>query len=295
RSMIELDGLTKYYGDTRGIEDVDLKVDKGEIFGFLGPNGAGKTTTIRLLLDLLRPTEGKAFINGYDCNRESGKVKEEVEYLPGNFTPYNFLTGREYIEFMGEFYDEDKVNKGLEMAELLELDISRKTSEYSTGMKQKLGIIQSLMANTPLNIMDEPTSGLDPMIQQKFYSLLEGEKQAGDTVFLSSHILPVVERVCDRVGIIRDGRLVEVNSVENLKTKRFKIVEVAYETIPEDEFFDREGLNVVDYSEKAIKLRISSNLEENLHHLTSHPLVDFVAYDPPLEEVFLSYYGNDNQ
>ncbi|MFW6006049.1 MAG: ABC transporter ATP-binding protein [Candidatus Bipolaricaulota bacterium] len=292
--MIELKRLTKYYGETRGIEDVDLKVEKGEIFGFLGPNGAGKTTTIRLLLDLLRPTEGSAFINGYDCNRESNKVKEEVEYLPGNFTPYSFLTGKEYIEFMGKFYDQDKVQKGLEMAEFLELDITRKTSEYSAGMKQKLGIIQSLMADTPLNIMDEPTSGLDPMIQQKFYRLLREEKNSGDTVFLSSHILPEVERICDRVGIIRDGFLIEVNSVENLKSKRFKIVEVTYESAPKDGFFDREGLEVVEREETKTKLRISSNLEENLHHLTSVPLVDFDAYDPPLEEVFLSYYGYDN-
>jgi ABC-2 type transport system ATP-binding protein len=292
--MIELNGLTKYYGETRGIEDVDLKVNKGEIFGFLGPNGAGKTTTIRLLLDLLRPTEGRAFINGYDCNRESNKVKEEVEYLPGNFTPYSFLTGKEYIEFMGEFYDRDKVRKGLEMADFLELDITRKTSEYSTGMKQKLGIIQSLMADTPLNIMDEPTSGLDPMIQQKFYKLLRDEKNSGDTVFLSSHILPEVERICDRVGIIRDGFLVEVNSVENLKSKRFKIVEVTYESVPEEGFFAREGLELIESEEAKVKLRISSNLNENLHHLTSSPLVDFDAYDPPLEEVFLSYYGDDN-
>jgi len=293
--MIELKGLTKYYGETRGIEDVDLKVNKGEIFGFLGPNGAGKTTAIRLLLDLLRPTKGRAFINGYDCHRESNKVKEEVEYLPGNFTPYSFLTGKEYIEFMGEFYDRGKVQRGLEMADFLELDISRKTSEYSTGMKQKLGIIQSLMADTPLNIMDEPTSGLDPMIQQKFYKLLREEKNSGDTVFLSSHILPEVERICDRVGIIRDGFLVEVNSVENLKSKRFKIVEVSYESVPEGGFFDREGLEILESEETKVKLRITSNLDENLHHLTSSPLVDFDAYDPPLEEVFLSYYGDDNR
>ncbi|MFP4589369.1 MAG: ABC transporter ATP-binding protein [Candidatus Acetothermia bacterium] len=292
--MIELKGLTKYYGDTRGIEDVDLKVSKGEIFGFLGPNGAGKTTTIRLLLDLLRPTEGRAFINGYDCNRESGKVKEEVEYLPGNFRPYSFLTGQEYIKFMGEFYDEDKVNKGLEIADFLELDISRKTSEYSSGMKQKLGIVQTLLAEAPLNIMDEPTSGLDPMIQQKFYKLLEDEKNSGDTIFLSSHILPEVERICDRVGIIKEGKLVEVDSVENLKGKRFKIVELSYESAPGDGFFDREGLQLVESEGKRAKLKIFANLDENLHHLTSIPLVDFDAYDPPLEEVFLSYYGADN-
>ena len=292
--MIELKGLTKYYGDVIGIKNVGLKVNKGEIFGFLGPNGAGKTTTIRLLLDLLLPTAGKAFINGYDCNRESNKVKEEVEYLPGNFTPYSFLSGREYIKFMGGFYDEKKVEKGFEIAEFLELDITRKTSEYSSGMKQKLGIIQSLMADTPLNIMDEPTSGLDPMIQQKFYKLLEKEKNSGDTIFLSSHILPEVERICDRVGIIREGELVEVNSVENLKRKRFKVVEVAYESSPGDDFFDREGLEVIETDKKEIKLRISSNLDKNLHHLTSAPLIDFEAYDPPLEEVFLSYYGDEN-
>lgn len=293
--MIELKGLTKYYGETRGIEDVDLEVKKGEIFGFLGPNGAGKTTTIRLLLDLLRPTEGRAFINGYDCNRQSSKVKGEVEYLPGNFTPYSFLTGKGYIEFMGEFYDRDKVQKGLQIAEFLELDITRKTSEYSSGMKQKLGIIQSLMADTPLKIMDEPTSGLDPMMQQKFYKLLQEEKNSGDTVFLSSHILPEVERICDRVGIIRDGLLVEVNYVENLKSKRFKIVEVTYESAPEKNFFAREGLEVVESEEKKVKLRISSNLDENLHHLTSVPLVDFEAYDPPLEEIFLSYYRDKKE
>lgn len=293
--MIKLEGLTKYYGTTCGIEDVDLIVNEGEIFGFLGPNGAGKTTTIRLLLDLLRPTDGRALIRNHDCNKEPERIKELVEYLPGDFRTYEHLTGEEYIEFMGGFYGKDKIRNGMELAHSLELDISRKTAQYSSGMKQKLGIIQCMMADTPLYIMDEPTSGLDPMIQQKFYSLLEEKREEGKTVFLSSHVLPEVERVCDRVGIIRGGSLVEVDSVENLRGKRFKVVDLAYETSQDEDFFNREGIELVERGDGEVKLRITSNLDQNLRHLTSVSIVDIDIYDPPLEEIFLSYYGGEGE
>lgn len=290
--MIELVELTKYYGKIRGIEKVNLKVGEGEVFGFLGPNGAGKTTTIRLMLDLIRPTSGSAYIMGHDCNKEPHKVKEFVEYLPGDFVAYDNLTCEEYINFIAGFYDYPKTSKrGYELIKYFELDASRPVRNCSKGMKQKLGLIQAFMVDCPLYILDEPTSALDPLIQQKFYSLVDEEKGKGKTVFLSSHILSEVERMCDRVGIIRDGKLVAVDSVSNLTTKKFKKVKITYEEDLPDSFFEKPGIEIVNKDGPNVTLNIVSSLGKNLHHLTNHPIKDMHVHEPSLEDIFLSYYG----
>lgn len=290
--MIELIELTKYYGKTRGIEQVNLKVNKGEIFGFLGPNGAGKTTTIRLMLDLIRPTSGHAFIMGHDCNKEASKVKKLIEYLPGDFVAYDTLTCESYINFLAGFYDYSKISERSDkLIKCFELDASRLVRNCSKGMKQKLGLIQAFMIDCPLYILDEPTSALDPLIQQKFYALVDQEKERGKTIFLSSHVLSEVERICDRVGIIRDGRLVEVDSVSNLKDRKFKEVNVTYaQELPEG-FLDRPGIEIISKDGLNVTLRVVSSLGENLHHLTTYPIRDIHVHEPSLEEIFLSYYG----
>lgn len=290
--MIEIKDLTKYYGETKGIEGLNFKVKEGEVFGYLGPNGAGKTTTIRLLVDLIRPTRGEAFINGYSCQREIDEVKENMEYLPGNFTAYGHLTCDQYLKFVAGFYGNDNIlSRGRELAQYFELDLSRRIGACSQGMKQKLGLIQVFMIDCPLYILDEPTSGLDPLVQQKFYKIIEEQKTEGKTIFLSSHILSEVERICDRVAIIREGELIEVNYVDNLRNKKFKKVKVVYEQKPPVDFFDKEGLEVESENDDQYLMRITSGIGDNLHHLTSLPLRDINVMNPSLEEIFLSYYG----
>ncbi len=292
--MIELSELTKYYGKTLGIENVCLKVEKGEIFGFLGPNGAGNTTTIRLMLDLIRPTSGKALIMGYDCNKEPDKVKEVIEYLPGDFAAYPELTCKQYLSYIAGFYsDPDVFKKAEELAEYFDLDTSRNIRQCSKGMKQKVGLIQALMVDCPLYILDEPSGGLDPLIQQVFYSLLEQEKKKGKTIFFSSHQLTEVERVCDRVGIIRKGHIIEIDSVSNLKNKTFKEVEIWYVNDIPDNFFEKKGIQDLSEDGLNIKLKIVSNIGENLHHLTSIPVKDIQVKEPSLEKIFLEYYGEE--
>jgi ABC-2 type transport system ATP-binding protein len=290
--MIELQKLTKYYGKARGIDGIDLKVAAGEVFGFLGPNGSGKTTTIRILVDMIRPSSGHALIGGLDCQQDTMKVRAKLEYLPGDFVPYPFLTGREYLEFMAGFYSR-RDHRADELAERLELDLTRKVRDYSRGMKQKLGVIQTFMTDCELYVLDEPTIGLDPLMQQRFYELVREAKQAGRTVFLSSHILPEVEHICDRVAIIREGKLVEVNRVDALTSRKFKRVRVVYaEPVPAG-FLEQPGIEVVTAKDREFELKLVARIGANLHHLTSRLVQDMTVTDPTLEDVFLSYYGNE--
>jgi len=290
--MIELQKLTKYYGKARGIDGIDLKVEAGEVFGFLGPNGSGKTTTIRILVDMIRPSSGRALIAGLDCQKDTMKVRARLEYLPGDFAPYSFLTGRKYLEFMAGFYDRSD-HQAEELAGRLELDLTRKVRDYSRGMKQKLGVIQTFMTDCELYVLDEPTIGLDPLMQQRFYELVRERKQAGRTIFLSSHILPEVEHICDRVAIIREGKLVEVNRVDALTSKKFKRVHVVYaEALPEG-FLEQPGIELVSGKGKEFEVRLVARIGANLHHLTSRLVQDMTVADPTLEDVFLSYYGNE--
>jgi len=290
--MIELKQLTKYYGRTPGIINVNLEVDKGEVFGFLGPNGAGKTTTIRLLLDLIRPTAGNVLVMGMDVNRDSREVRKHISYLPAGFTAYDHLNGESYINFVSGFYEDPKArNRAFELASHLDLNLKRRLSEASSGMKQKLGIIQTFMVDTPVYILDEPTSGLDPFVQRLFYALVKEQRDVGKTIFFSSHILPEIERVCDRVGIIRKGELVTVDAVQELRRKKMKEVEVVYVNEQSPAFFERDGIEVVASQGRKYSLRITSEIGKAIHYLCSVPLEDIQVHDPSLEEVFLSFYG----
>ena len=245
-AVIELDGLTKRYGAARGIVDVDLEVNEGEVFGFLGPNGAGKTTTIRLVLDLIRPSSGSARVFSLDARRDATLIHARTGYMPGELALYDALTGAEMLRFAAN------LRGGVDwafvegLAQRLDCDLSRRIGTLSTGNKHKVGLIHALMHQPELLILDEPTSGLDPIVQQEFHRLLDEVRAEGRTVFLSSHILPEVEAVCDRVGIIREGRLATVLQVEALKESALNDLEFHFATeVPADEFASLPGVRDV--------------------------------------------------
>ncbi len=210
-TVLQTSGLTKYYGKTRGIEDVDLQIEKGEIFGFIGPNGAGKSTAIRTLLGLIKPTRGSATIFGKDITTHGPQIRQSIGYLPSEVFYYDGMRVRDLLRYSASFYDKPKqvMHRRIEeLAELLQLDLTRKIDDLSYGNKKKVGIIQGLLHDPDLIILDEPTGGLDPLMQQTFFQLLRDENAKGVTILFSSHILSEVQKLCDRVGIIKDGKLV---------------------------------------------------------------------------------------
>src|SRR5690349_12005063 len=263
--IIKTNHLTKSYGRSRGIIDVTLDIQEGEVFGFLGPNGAGKTTTIRVLMGLLRPSSGSTTIGGLDCWTQSTEVKNLVGYLPGEFTFDPGLRGVQIIEYLGH------LRGGLDQAyvrslvERLDFDPGKRFREYSRGNKQKLGLVQALMHKPRLLILDEPTTGLDPLNQQEFYKMLDEARTNGQTVFLSSHILPEVEHTCDRVGIIREGKLIQVGEVSSLKQLKQHDVEISFAAPALSEWFSALPvvLNVAPSNHgHALHLTVQGDLQE---------------------------------
>jgi ABC-2 type transport system ATP-binding protein len=291
-ALIETERLTKSYGANRGIVDLDLEVDEGEVFGFLGPNGAGKTTTIRTLLDHLRPTSGRARIFGIETTADPVAIHRRTGYLPGEFTLYDRLTGGQTIEYFGNLRGGVDPAYRASLIERLDLDPSRRFKEYSKGNKQKLGLVVAFQHRPELLILDEPTSGLDPLVQQAFYGLV-GEAQAeGRTVFLSSHVLSEVERTCDRVAIVRDGRLVRTGRVDTLRDLAHHQVELRFpDGVPTAEFAALPGVSDVVVEDHILRLRVAGPITPVLQAAARHELVDFLAREPSLEETFLAEYG----
>jgi len=294
-NVIQTYGLTKYYDKVRGVEALDLEVKSGEIFGFLGPNGAGKTTTIRLLLDIIRPTRGRAEIFGLDIRAHSLDIRQRLGNLPGDVSLYENLSGEEFLSFIGRLHHNHDGKRKDELAKRLDIDLSRKIRTYSKGMKQKVAIIQALMNDPELLILDEPTSGLDPLVQREFYDLLKEERERGKTVFLSSHILPEVERVCERVGILRDGLLVAVENIDDLKTRRVRKLElILKEEVPTDK------LNISDtkllyYRDKHAELEVYGHIGDFIPKLAELPLEDIVFPEATLEDTFMKYYSEEGK
>lgn len=235
--VIVLDGLTKNYGKHRGIDSISFSVDQGEIFGFIGPNGAGKSTTIRTLMGLLKPTSGSASIFGMDCSQYAAEIAKNVGYLSGENCYYNNLKVRELLQYTADLYGMDCRGRMEELAERLNLDLSRKIGNLSLGNKKKVGIVSALLPSPQLLIMDEPTSGLDPLVQQTFYEILREENKRGVTIFLSSHVLIEVQKLCSRVAILREGKLVSVQSMETLRGNGYKKIVLTAKEPVEDGFF----------------------------------------------------------
>jgi ABC-2 type transport system ATP-binding protein len=293
-AIIETEKLTKSYGAHRGIVDVDLTVQEGEIFGFLGPNGAGKTTTIRTLLDHIRPTSGRARIFGIDTTVDPVSIHRRIGYIPGEFSLYDRLTGGQTLRYFASLRGGVDRAYQASLIERFEIDPSRRFRELSKGNKQKIGLVIALQHRPPMLILDEPTSGLDPLVQQSFYSLVREAREEGRTVFLSSHILSEVERTCDRVGIIREGQLVKVDRVEALRDLAHHQVELQFAgPVPAAEFEAIAGVSDVVAEDHRLRLRVSGSIAPVVEAAARHPLVDFVSREPTLEETFLAQYGRE--
>ncbi len=291
-NVIETTGLTKYYGKARGVIDLDLGIQQGEVFGYLGPNGAGKTTTIRTLLDFIRPTRGQATIFGLDTRQRSREIRQRVGYLPGELALYDKMTGAEVLRYMAYLRGgvEWKHVEGL--AARLSCDLSRPIRTLSHGNKQKVGLIQAFMHQPELLVLDEPTIGLDPLVQQEFYRLIAETKAEGRTVFLSSHILPEVERVCDRVGIIREGRLIAVEDVATLKARALRRLEIHFAApVPQEAFARLEGVRDVTVDNGVMRCTIVGTVDAVIKAAAQYTVVNVISHEPSLEEIFLAYYS----
>jgi ABC-2 type transport system ATP-binding protein len=293
---IVVEDLTKNYGAHRGICNVSVSIREGEVFGFLGPNGAGKTTTIRLLMGLLRPDAGHARIKGLDCWSQSTAVKHLVGYLPGEFAFDPNLTGAQILAYLGHLRGGVDQAYVRQLIERLDFDPSRRFRQYSRGNKQKIGLVQAFMHRPQLLILDEPTSGLDPLNQQEFYRMMQEVHAEGRTIFLSSHILPEVEHTCERVGIIREGRLIATNEVSKLKELKQSDVEITFNGPASPEWF-RSLPQVLSADmvngHQRIRLRVQGDLQAILQVASQHNASNIVSHEPSLEEVFLRFYEKD--
>ena len=293
-AIIETEKLTKSYGSHRGIVDVDLVVEQGEVFGFLGPNGAGKTTTIRVLLDLIRPTSGKASVFGIETTVDPVSIHRRIGYLPGEFTLYDRLTGGETLEYFGNLRGGVDTAYQASLIERFDLDPSRKFKEYSKGNKQKVGLVAALQHKPDLLVLDEPTAGLDPLVQQTFFAVLREAVGEGRTVFLSSHVLSEAEKACDRVGIIRDGRLVKVDRVDALRDLAAHQVELRFTgPVPAAEFEALPGVSNVTAEDHVLRMHVTGPISPVVKAAARFELADFVSREPSLEETFLAEYGHD--
>ncbi len=291
--IIRTEQLTKSYGPHRGIIDINLEIHEGEVFGFLGPNGAGKTTTIRTVLDLIRPTSGKAFVFGIESTVDPVSIHRRVGYIPGEFTLYDRLTGGQTIQYFANLRGGVDRSYQTELIERFDVDPTRKFKELSKGNKQKIGLVIALQHRPELLILDEPTSGLDPLVQQSFYSLVREAKAEGRTVFLSSHILSEVERTCDRVAIIRDGRLAKVDRVEALRDMAHHEVELRFvDGVPAGAFDGLPGVSEVRVEDNTMRMRVSGPITPVVQAAAKYELLDFVSREPTLEETFLAQYGD---
>jgi ABC-2 type transport system ATP-binding protein len=293
-AIIQTERLTKTYGAHRGIVEVDLTVDQGEVFGFLGPNGAGKTTTIRTVLDLIRPTGGRALVFGIESTADPVGIHRRVGYLPGEFSLYDRLTGAQTIEYFANLRGGVDATYQAALVERLDLDPSRRYREYSKGNKQKVGLIVALQHRPELLILDEPTSGLDPLVQQEVFKLVLEARADGRTVFFSSHVISEVERTCDRVAIIREGRLARVDRVDALRDLAVHHVELRFTgPVPVEVFSAIPGVSKVTAEEHVLRMQVSGPIGPVVREAARFELADFVSREPNLEEVFLAEYGQE--
>ncbi len=290
-SAIRAEGLTKDYGAGRGLFDLDLEISEGQVFGYLGPNGAGKTTTIRLLMGLAAPTRGSASVFGLDCQRQAVDVKRHVGYVAGEVPQFGALRGREIVAYLGAMAGGVDHARVRQLAERLQLDLSRRFREYSSGNKKKLVLVIAFMHRPRLLILDEPTGGLDPLNQQEFYAMIRETRQDGATVFLSSHVLSEVEHVCDRVGIIREGRLVRVASLEELHEIRMRRVDIVFAgEVPVEAIRQAEGVDGVTADDRRIRCVVRGSFEPLMAALAGARVLSLSSHEPSLEETFLEYY-----
>lgn len=290
--MIKLDALTKMYQkNARGIIDVSLEIHEGEIFGFIGPNGAGKSTTVRTLLNLIFPTSGSASVDGHDSITESLWIRENVGYIPSEVHFYASMDVQSFLDYSGRFYPVEFKSRQHELVKLLDLDVTRKIEDLSFGNKKKVAIVAALQHRPKILILDEPTSGLDPLNQNAFFELILDEKKRGTTIFFSSHILSEVERICDRVGVIKDGELIQVETIESLRKAKIKNVSIITK-----EPFESRSKHIRDLRVEGDKVSFvySGTMKSLLRILDAQSVIDVTISDPSLEEIFMHVYEKES-
>jgi ABC-2 type transport system ATP-binding protein len=288
-SVIEVNKLTKYYGKARGIEDVSFQVDEGEIFGFIGPNGAGKSTTIRLFLSLIYPSSGSAAIFGKDCNEYGPELRQDIGYLPSEVFYYERMKVIDLLKYSASFYEKDCTQRLHELAEIMELDLKRRIDDLSYGNKKKVGIVQGLLHQPKLLLLDEPTSGLDPLMQRKFFQLIREENQRGVTIFFSSHILGEVQRMCNRVAIIKEGSIINIQDIKTLQRDNYKKIRVAAEDLDEVQF-EIDGVSNLQKNNGAVRFFYKGNINQIMRKISEIEVSDVTIEEPTLEEIFMHYY-----
>jgi len=293
--IIQTNDLSVYYGAHRGIKDLNLSVQKGEVFGFLGPNGAGKTTTLRAILDIIHPTRGSATLFGLDSQKDGAPIRERISYLPGELSLYPSMKASYFLDLLGSLQKNKLDESYLEqLLERIGLDPSRKMKEYSHGNKQKIGVVAAFMGKKELIILDEPTIGLDPLVQQTVLEFVQEVKEEGRTVFLSSHNLKEVQAVCDRVGIIQNGELIKTEKVETLIHQRFKRLEIHFRKEPPPDAFTIEGVKEISRDENLILFEVSQDLDRLMEKAAPYGIKDIETKTVSLEEIFLAFYGPRN-
>jgi ABC-2 type transport system ATP-binding protein len=291
-AAISTTDLTKFYGEHRGVLDVSLDINEGEVFGLLGPNGAGKTTCIRMFLDFIHPTSGSATVLGLDSRKNSVEIRRKVGYLPGDFVTYEKLTAHELLEYFANLRG-DNLIRARTLSDRFNLDLTRKIGELSRGNRQKVGLVQAFMSDPELLILDEPTTGLDPLLQQEFHALVLEETKAGKTLFISSHVLSEVEIICDRVGIIREGSLVTVEEVDVLRERALTRVEIEFgDTVSAIDFEGVEGVTDVEVSDHLFTCNVTGSVDSLIKAAAKHTVIKIQSGQPGLEEVFLAYYNS---
>ena len=292
-AVIKLDGLTKFYGNDRGVIDLDLEVRPGEVFGYLGPNGSGKTTTIRMLLGLIKPTRGEATVMGMSLATDSVSIRRKVGHVPGDPVLYGNLNGREYLEYTANLRGGVDWSYVTELSELLGCDLSRRIETLSKGNRQKIAVIHGLMHKPDLLILDEPTSGLDPLMQETFEQIIQEVRNEGRTVFLSSHILSEVETLCDRVGVIREGRLIAVEDVATFKSSKVRSLQIDFgDPIRAEDFSDLDGIRNLVLLERSLRCDIIGSLDALFKKAAQYEILNVTTDEPTLEEVFLAFYND---
>lgn len=292
-NVIEINNLTKTYGKARGISDISFNVEQGEIFGFIGPNGAGKSTTIRTLLSLIYPTSGSAKIFGKDCIQFAPEIKKEIGYLPSEVFYYDNMKVKDLLNYSASFYKKDCRKRMKELAEIMDLDLNKKIDDLSLGNKKKVGIVQGLLHEPKLIILDEPTSGLDPLMQQKFFELLEEENKKGATILFSSHILTEVQRLCNRVAIIKEGKLVAVEKISTLKENIHKKIKIETNIQLDRNYFALTGVNQLEVKNNVTSFIFSGNINDIMKRIADIEITNLWIEEPDLEEIFMHYYEKE--
>lgn len=291
--VVRTEGLGKSFGATVALQDVDLTIERGEVFGYLGPNGAGKTTTLRLLMGMMRPTSGRAIVLGLDAWRDAVAVHRRVGYLPGEPSLYGRLTGRQHVSYFGHLRRDADGTRARLLADRLDLDLRRPARELSKGNRQKLAVVLALMSEPDLLVLDEPTSGLDPIVQREFHALLSEQTGRGGSVLLSSHVLGEVQRIADRIGLVRAGRLISVERMSDLRAKSLHHVGARFgDEVSASEFAAVPGVRDLAVTGRSLTCSApQSALDGLLKRITRHPVVDLDCAEAELEETFLAYYG----